>query len=164
FPFGGLTASVGQRSDGAIIFELMSRDFPLKVHPIAVVEDLPPSGPRAPDAFGQAGRVWFGAADGLKAYARADLDADAQSTVSRVLDGMRHDALAAFEYRAAAASGQRSRERYDQMRRLERALRRTMQLRRDQVQAVSDLAEHLAPNPVDVPVTLADVYAVPPTD
>src|SRR5205085_10690045 len=39
FPFGALPAVARARPDGALIFEVLGRDFPLKVHPVLVLED-----------------------------------------------------------------------------------------------------------------------------
>jgi hypothetical protein len=139
----------------------MSRDFPLKLHPMLVLEDLPPQpGPRV-DTFGELGRVWFGAPTGLKRYARSDLDADAQAQLTRLLDALRRDAVAAFDFRAAARDAQRSRERYDHMTRLERALKRSVAAQREQAQAVADLADRLAPHGAEAQVGIADVFAPP---
>ncbi|HEY7953836.1 MAG TPA: S1C family serine protease [Polyangia bacterium] len=159
FPFGPLTAAVRVREGGALLFELMSRDFPLKTHPILVLEDLPP---RSGDtSFGTLGRVWLGSAAGLKPYARADLDAEAQAQVVHLLDLLRRDAIATFRYRAAAAGAGSSRERFDQMKRLERALRRTSAQRHDPAQSAVELADRLAPRTGDPSVSLADLFAPP---
>ncbi len=61
FPLGALTAAVRVRADGALVYEVLGRDFPLRVYPVVVLEDLP-----APDAECLA----FWAASGL-ATARA---------------------------------------------------------------------------------------------
>ncbi|HZS41323.1 MAG TPA: serine protease [Polyangia bacterium] len=160
FPFGGATASVRQRSDGALIFELMSRDFPLKTHPMVALEDLP-AGDAPADPFGELGRIWFGGTVGLKSYARSELDGDAQAAVTHLLDGLRRDALLAFEYRAAAREGQRSRERYEHMSRLERALKRAAAAQRDQTQALTDLAERLQPHGAETAAPMAEVLTAP---
>jgi serine protease Do len=159
FPFGSLTAQVRSRSDGALLFEVMSRDFPLRTHPIVVIEDLPPVGPA--DPFGEVGRIWIGAAAGLKPYLHADLDADAQALMRRALELLRHDALSAFAYRAAARDGQKTRERFDQMTRLERALRHERDARRDVAQQLSEMSERLQPHASDTTVPIADLFVVP---
>lgn len=161
FPFGPLTASVQRRSDGALVFQVMSKEFPLRVHPIVVVEDLKPPRGRERTSFGELGRVWFGAAAGLKPYAREDLDAETQAATTRLLEALRHDALAAFAYRAAARDAASSRERFDQMSRIEKALRRGQAARREQAQGLAELAERLSPHGAETPVGLADVFAVP---
>jgi serine protease Do len=162
FPFGALTASVWPRSDGALVFEVLSRDFPLRTHPILVLEDLPLRGHETPgDPFGELGRVWFGHAAGLKAYARADLDADTQAQLQRVLELLRRDAVQTFTWRSAQHEGPQSRERFDQQARLERTLRRNQLAHREPAQSVTELAERLAPHSSEPTVPLADVFAVP---
>ena len=158
FPFGPLAAAARVRSDGAILFELMSKDFPLRAEPIAVLEDLPP----AANEFGQLGRVWFGNAQGLKAYVHAELDGDAQAQLTHLLDGLRHDALAAFAYDDAARHQDSSREHFDEMARRERAVKKAMAQRQDLSQTAADLAERLAPKGPEPGLTLADVFAAPP--
>ncbi len=162
FPFGPLTAQVRSRSDGALLFEVMSRDFPLRTHPILVLEDLPnTTQEKDKDAFGDLGRIWFGGPGGLKPYARSDLDGDAQAAVTKLLDELRRDALDTFAFRAAAREGPSTRERFDHMSRLERTLRRATLARREPAQIVNELAERLAPHGADAPQQLADIYVVP---
>jgi serine protease Do len=166
FPFGALTAAVRSRSDGALLFEVLSRDFPLRTHPIVVLEDLPArpgAGPEQGDAFGEPGRIWFGAPSGLKAYARADLDADTQAQLVRVLDLLRRDAMQTFAWRTSSKEGSQSRERFDAVARLERTLRRNQLANREPAQVVAEMAERLAPHGSDVPVPLAEVFVVPST-
>src|SRR5262249_5195599 len=65
FPFGSLTALVRARAgDGALVFEVFPREFPLRSRPLVALEDL-----AAKDAFGQGGPVWFGGSRGFKTYA-----------------------------------------------------------------------------------------------
>ncbi|HEX4622003.1 MAG TPA: serine protease, partial [Myxococcaceae bacterium] len=127
FPFGALPAAVRVRSDGALIFEVFSKDFPFKPHPVLAVEDLP----SGPEAFGEPGRVWLGNGRGLKPWARSDADGDTQALVARIIDALRRDALTAFAYRAAHQGADSSREHFDQMSQLERALRRATQAHQD---------------------------------
>jgi len=159
FPFGPLTASVQRRSDGALIFQLLSRDFPLRVHPILVLEDSKPL--QEKDSFGELGRIWFGGPSGLKPYARSDLDADAQALVTRLLEQLRHDAVATFAYRASVRDASSSRERFDHMSRLERTLRHNSLARREPSQQIAELADRLAPHGAEQPAPLADAFAVP---
>lgn len=155
FPFGGLAAVVRPRAaDGALIFEIMSRDFPIKAHPIMAIEDLP--GP-TPEEFGQLGRIWFGNRQGVKSFARSELDGDAQAQMSHLLDALRHDAMAAFDYRSAAHKAAGSREQYDQVSRLERAVRRTSKERADLSAAVVDWSDRFAPHETDAVLPLSDL-------
>lgn len=159
FPFGGQVAVVHPRPDGGLFFELMPKEFPLQTVPLVVIEDLPPEGPTE---FGVLGRVWFGSAQGLKGYARSSLDSDAQAQLQHVLDGMRHDALAAFHYATAARSGDSSRQQFDEMSRRERTVRKAMSARGDLDQAMSDLSDRFAPHAAQEGLQLAEVYAAPP--
>jgi serine protease Do len=158
FPFGPLVAAVRRRDDGALLFELFSKEFPLHAQPILVIEDLPPSGR---PGFGTLGRVWFGGSHGLKSYGRDVLEADLQAQVMRLHDALRRDALAAFAYRAASRQAASSREHFDQMSRLERVLARAAGARRDAAVLATDLAERLAPHAPTGAETLADAFAVP---
>ncbi len=158
FPFGALPAAVRPRADGALIFEVLSRDFPLRSHAIAVIEDLPP---QRPESFGELGRLWFGGPQGLKPYFRAELESDVQGQVARILDVLRRDALATFAYRGAARSALSSRERFEQVVRLERALKRMAAGQKDLTQVMAELADRLSPHGVDVPVHLSDALTIP---
>jgi serine protease Do len=158
FPFGPLAAAVRPRADGALIFEVLSREFPLKSHPIAVLEDLP--GQR-PEAFGELGRLWFGGPQGLKPYFRAELESDVQGQLARVLDALRRDAVATFSYRGAARNALISRERFEQVARLERGLKRMTAGQKDLSQLLVEIADRLGPHGIDVPVHLSDAFTIP---
>jgi len=158
FPFGSLAAAVRPRADGALIFEVLSRDFPLRAHPIAVLEDMPS---QRPELFGELGRLWFGGTQGLKPYFRAELESDVQAQVNRILDALRRDALATFSYRGAARAALSSRERFEQVARQERALKRMTASQRELAQSLSDLADRLGPHGLDVPVHLSDAFTIP---
>jgi len=158
FPFGPLAAAVRPRADGALIFEVLSRDFPLKSHPIAVLEDLP--GQRA-ETFGELGRLWLGGPQGLKPYFRAELESDVQGQVARILDALRKNALATFSYRGAARNALSSRERFEHVARIERSIKRMTAAQRDLTQMVADLADRLGPHGTDVPVHLSDAFTIP---
>jgi serine protease Do len=158
FPFGALPAAVRVRSDGALIFEVFSKDFPFKPHPVLAVEDLP----SLPEAFGEPGRIWLGNGRGLKLWARSDADGDTQALLAKILDALRHDALTAFAYRAAHQGADSSREHFDQMSQLERALRRATQAHQDLSQATSELADRLGPSPADPTLSLAEAMTPPP--
>jgi hypothetical protein len=158
FPFANLPAAVRVRSDGALLFEVLSPDFPFKSYAAMVLEDLPPS---TPDSFGDLGRVWMGGRQGLKAYVKAELDGDTQAQVLKVLDALRRDALADFNSRIADANARSSRERFEQSARLERTVRKVASGRADLGQTVLDLAEHLAPGAAEPGSTLAEVMALP---
>ncbi len=154
FPFGGLVAAVRARADGALVFELMSKDFPLPAQAALVIEDLPPSS--AAEPFGQLGRVWAGNRQGLREIDPSTLDADGKAHVSKLLDALRHDALAAFGYAALAARPVSSREQFQEVKSAERIVRRNAASRTDVAQNALELAEALMPRSADATATLAD--------
>jgi serine protease Do len=134
FALGPLVASVAARDDGALVFTLFASDFPRTTRPLLSVEDLPDA-----KAFGKLGAITAGA----KAIATADIDAETQATLAHALVLFRQDALAAFDYRAAAASGSASRAAFQQAARTERALRRSLEAQRDAVQNLVDVIAKL---------------------
>jgi S1-C subfamily serine protease len=158
FPFGGLIAAARARADGALVFALMGKDFPLQPDPVLVIEDLPPAGA---GGFGQLGRMWAGNRQGLTLEDRAGLDADAQATTAKLADALRYDALLAAAYRAEARAGMASRERHREVARRERALRRTAASRRDLAQLALDMVDRLCPATADASSTIAEALAVP---
>jgi serine protease Do len=159
FPFGGLVAAVRTRADGALVFELMAKDFPVQAHAALVIEDLPGAGGAE---FGRLGRLWAGNLQGLREVVPSTLDADGKAHVSRLLEALRHDALAAFAFRAAAARSIRSREQFHEVKSAERALRRTAEARQDIAQGALELSEQLCPRSADASGTLADALRAPP--
>lgn len=152
FPFGPLAGLVLQRSDATIVFALFPRGFPLHTEPLLVLEDRPAVG-----EFGELGRIWFGGAQGLKEYHRSDFDAEGLGQLRRLLDALRTVSLAALEYRAAVNDTASSRQQFEKMHRLERALSRAAESRTDLAQLAVDLAEHLGPKTGDPSVTMAAV-------
>lgn len=159
FPFGPFVATVQLRSDGALLYQVLNRDYPFRTFPMLVVEDLPGA---EPDTFGVLGAMWFGGPGGLKAYARSDLDAESLGTVSRALEALRRDGQAALQYQAADAVSRPTREQFDLRARLERTLRRAAASRADLSQQVAELADRLAPQAGDAGTSLAAAVAVKP--
>src|SRR6185295_8500927 len=127
------------RSDGALIFEVMSPGFPVRSTPALVVEDLTDAA--QPESYGEMGRVWIGGKFGLKAYPKGGLDPDAQTLVERVLDGLRGNAGLALELRTAQGQAARDREHYEQMGKLERQLRRASSTQTDLANSLGELVE-----------------------
>ena len=158
FPFGNLVATVRARDDGALVFELMGKDFPFHSGAVLVLEDLP----AAEVSFGQLGRMWAGNRQGLREVMHAALDAEGQALAAKLLDALRRDALLAARHRSAARHGMSSRQRFQEVARLERSLRRSSSLRQDLAQAAAELAERLCPETADAPGALADALALPP--
>ena len=156
FPFDGAVAVARARSDGAVIFEVMSPSFPVRSTPALVLEDLPEG---QPEGYGELGRVWMGGRFGLKAYPRGALDADAQALVERVLEGLRANAGLALELRTAQGQAARDREHYEHMGKLERQLRRAAAAQTDLANNLSELAERLSPKVGETTVSLAEAYA-----
>ena len=161
FPFDGAVAVARARSDGALIFEVMSPAFPVRSTPALVVEDLPD--PAQPESYGELGRIWVGGKFGLKAYPKSSLDADGLALIERVLDGLRANAGLAMELRNAQGQASRDREHYEQMGKLERQLRRLSSTQTDLANSLSELVERLSPKVGESTVTLAEPYVpLPP--
>jgi serine protease Do len=161
FPFDGAVAVARPRSDGALIFEVMSPGFPVRSTPALVVEDLTDAA--QPESYGEMGRVWIGGKFGLKAYPKGGLDPDAQTLVERVLDGLRGNAGLALELRTAQGQAARDREHYEQMGKLERQLRRASSTQTDLANSLGELVERLSPKVGETTVGLAEAYApLPP--
>jgi S1-C subfamily serine protease len=156
FPFGNLVAAVHPRPDGALVFELEGRDFPLRTNPALVLEDLPTQG-----TFGAEGRIWAGNRQGLCEVDRSELDAESLAQLAKLLDTLRREALLSSDYRLAARGAMSSREAFHEFSRLERAAKRSATERQDQGQAAEELAERLCPDIAETRATLADALAVP---
>ena len=162
FPFDGAVAVARARTDGALIFEVMSPAFPVRSSPALVLEDLPEG---QPEGFGELGRVWVGGRFGLKAYPKGGLDADGLVLVERVLDALRANAGLALELRTAQGLAARDREHYEHMGKLERQLRRGAAGQTDLASSMGDLVERLSPKVGETTVSLAEAYVplAPPT-
>jgi serine protease Do len=158
FPLGGLVARVSPRLDGALVFEVFSRDFPFNAAPIFAFEDLP----SATGGFGEPGRLWFGSARGLKRLQRSDLDADSLAQTARIVEALRRDATAFFAFRAdrAAALGG-TRAEFEKQARQARTLKKTQQLRRELATITAELADHLAPRDNEPIAPVADLFITP---
>jgi serine protease Do len=157
FPFGGTTALVRARGDGALVFAVLAKQFPVRSQPVLVIEDLP-----APGDFGRPGRVWAGDGRGVLPVDRAALDADAQAQLGRVLEALRHDADLVSRLRGAQRAGAATREQFDELTRLEGAVGQLTTSQAELAQGALDLAERLTPDDADPTGTLADALALPP--
>jgi serine protease Do len=158
FAFGQLPAAVRVRSDGALVYEVLDKDFPFDNHAIAVLEDLPP---QPGDTFGTVGRVWFGNRQGLKPYLRGELDGEAKAMVTKLVEALRRDSLATFAWRTADRRANSSREHHQTMERLERTVRKAASSRKELAQSLGDLAERLGPHDAEEAARLADALSVP---
>jgi hypothetical protein len=155
FPFGTSTAFAAARPDGALVYAVSSRDFPVRPQPAILLEDLPGDGAAE---WGRRGRVWIGNGVGLRRVPWSELDADSQSTLSRLLDGLRRGAAGAVAYRTQAQQGTATRARFDQVERLERDVRRLAESQRDLAQAAQDLADRICPADAPLTLTTADAF------
>src|SRR5579871_1331551 len=160
FTFGSLVALVRARPDHALLFAVLSKDFPRAVTPLLVIEDLAASDPLS---FGTPGRVWLGGPRGLALTDRAALDSEAAVEVGRALDGLRADATAVIAYRNADAAAGASRQSSKRLAKMAEALTRTAAARADLVQAVNDLADRLGPAVGSRGTTLAEIGVAPST-
>ncbi|HYX90646.1 MAG TPA: serine protease [Myxococcaceae bacterium] len=159
FPLGNMIAAVRVRDDGVLFYELLNKDFPHRAYPILVLEDLPAADS---DGFGLPGRVWVGGRRGLKLYARSELDADTQSQLARLLDGLRRDSVASYELRTADQEGSTTREKFERTERLEKALQKISAAYADLAQTAFDLSERLGPQRGDPAVTMSALLLSPP--
>jgi S1-C subfamily serine protease len=159
FPLGSMIAAVRARDDGVLLYEILNRDFPFRAYPVLVFEDLPPIDPVA---FGTPGRVWIGNVQGLKAYARSDLDGDTQSQLSKLLEGLRRDSVASFAVRSADQDASSSREKFERTERLEKVLQKASASYADLSQTALDLVERLAPQPGQPCVDFRAILFPPP--
>jgi S1-C subfamily serine protease len=158
FPFGQTFATVIARGDGALVYALMGREFPVRSVPVLVLEDLPPQG----EPFGHAGRVWVGNGSGLRTVERGGLEADAQGHLAKLLEAIRRDAVVAASFRAAARVQASSREKWEAFSRLERSVRKLADARQDLSQSALDLADRLSTGEAELPLALADALAPGP--
>jgi len=155
FPFGAQVAAVRAAGGGALLFQLFQKDFPSSAEPALVIEDRLGGGA----GFGEAGRVWFGAARGLRGYDRSSLDGEGLAETLLALDALRADAAGQAAYRAASQAESTSRQKAEQLRRVGKSLARTAASRADLAQSLDDLAERLSPQAPERGLTLAGVLA-----
>ena len=128
FAAGSLVASLHVRGDGALVFAVFPGDFPKTTTPLLAIEDVPDGDPKA---FGKLGNVYIAAGGGLVHYAPAEVDAEAQAMIARLLSVLRMDALATFDYRDAIRTTADSRSAYDRVASKKRALGRMLDAQRD---------------------------------
>ena len=142
FPFGPLTASAQTRSDGALLFQVFSREFPIKTWPVLTLEDTAPEGS---SEFGTLGKVWYGSARGVTEFLRSELDPENRAQLERALDALRRSALLSAAHRRASAGQDVSREAHELASRLDRNLRRNSAMDKDLANLVTEIAEKDAP-------------------
>ena len=137
FDFGGLFVSV-EVVDGALLYQIYGRQFPLDDRRIVVLEDKPKDG-----AFGDLGRLWVLSAMGWREWPQAALGAEEQDLLAHVADSIRLQVLHTIDYRHALANVSSADERkrgHD----LSRALARDVPIARDLASNLLDTAERLS--------------------
>ena len=158
FPFGGLVANIRARPDGALLFALFSKSFPLTSDPLLAIESVATD---RPSDLGVPERVWIGAPRGLKDYAWPALVPDVQARLTQAFHEMASDAAAYSELKRARETGLQSRQSSDHIARLGKAFARTTASRGDTVQSIEEITEKLAP-PSGTGVThFADLFLAP---
>jgi serine protease Do len=161
FPFGQMTAAVRARDDGALLYEVFNRDFPLRAYPVLVLEDLPTSDA---SSFGVLGRVWIGNQQGLKAYAHSEFDAETLSQLTKLLEGLRQDSVAAFAIRAGDRNLSTSKEGFERTQRMEKALQRASAGYTDLAQGVLELSERFGPLTGEPSLNIREVVEAPTSE
>ena len=158
YPFGVAVASVRARGDGALVFEVLPRQFPVRTQPVLVLEDVPAS---VPAEFGRLGRIWVGDGRSLRRVDRVELDSETLAALDRVLDGLRRDADLVARLRIAEASASSTREQFDEAGRRESAVARIRASRADASQWALEFAERLSSSERELGATLFDALEVP---
>ena len=158
FPFGQMTAAVRSRDDGVIFYEVFNRDFPLRAYPVLVIEDLPPADA---SSFGALGRIWIGNRQGLKAYARSEFDAETLSQLTKLLEGLRRDSVAASAVRSGDQDVSTGKEGFERTERMHKALQRASASYTDLAQGVLDLSERFGPQPGEPSLDIRAVVKAP---
>jgi len=156
FPFGGQVASIRARPDGALLFVLFGKDFPLASDPLLVIEH---GGAANAADFGAPTRVWVGSPHGLKDYTWSALVPEIQAQLTRALDEMASDGIAFAGLREAREGTSQSRQSSDRVVRLGKVFARTTASRADLVQSIGELSEKLAPQSGSDAVHFAQLLA-----
>jgi len=156
FPLGNMTAAVRLRQDGALVYELLNRNFPTRVYPVLVMEDLPSSDD---NLFGVMGRIWIGNRQGLKLHKWADFEADTQQHFDKMLDAMREESVATFDLREADRDAETSREKFDLTKRLEKALQKASASYAELASNTVEFAEKRGPQPGEMAVDFRSILA-----
>jgi S1-C subfamily serine protease len=144
FDFGGLFVQV-EESDGALLYQVFSRQFPLDDRRIVVIEDKIPNANDAKNvsAFGELGRLWVLAPTGWREWPQTALGSDEHDLLVRVADSIRLQVLHSIDYRKALANPASADER-KRGRDLSRALARDVPIARDLASNLLDTAERLS--------------------
>jgi S1-C subfamily serine protease len=137
FDFGGLFVNA-EAVDGALLYQIYSRQFPLDDRRVVVIEDKHKEG-----AFGEIGRMWVLSATGWRQWPQTALGADEHDLLTRVTDSIRLQMLHTIDYRRALANPASPDER-KRGRDLSRALSRDLPIARDLAANLLETAERLS--------------------
>jgi hypothetical protein len=165
FDFGGLFVQV-ENADGALLYQIYSRQFPLDDRRVVVLEDKAPADKA--EAFGELGRLWVLSSGGWKEWPQSGLGPDEHELLARVADAIRLQVLHTIDYRKALANPGSAEER-KRGRDLSRALARDVPVARDLATTLLETAERLSvgheatPTPGSPPGPTAGANEAPPS-
>jgi serine protease Do len=140
FDFGGLFVQV-ENADGALLYQIYGRQFPLDDRRVVVLEDKPDG--KNPTAFGELGRLWVLSSGGWKEWPQSALGPDEHELLARVADAIRLQVLHSIDYRKALANPGSAEER-KRGRDLSRAMARDVPVARDLAASLLETAERLS--------------------
>ncbi len=139
-PFGGHVMSVRVGHEGALVYEVFDREYPLSDRRMAIFEDLPS------DHGGRVGRIWWGGQHGIQSYTFGELERTDQVLVERTVASLRQNVQRVLAHRAIEQAAGRSRQGTERLRAFERQTARTEATRRDLVRGLLDAASRYAPD------------------
>ncbi len=154
-PYGGLVMSVRPGHEGALVYEVFDREYPLADRRLAIFEDLPS------DRGGRVGRIWWGGQHGIEAYAFADLERPDQVLVERAVASLRQNVMRVLQHRAMEKVAGSSRLGYERLRAFERQTARTEAIRKDLVRGLVDAASRYSPDEPSEADPLAQTFEPP---
>lgn len=140
-PTGGAVVEAQPRADGAIVYALFGKDFPMDSWPLLVVEDLP----NDERSFGAIGRVWAGSVFGLTEVPLAELEPQERVLVEQTLEAVRRSAVLHLGRPRLVKRARQSRDASEELSRLEREFKRVAAQAKEPIQALLELAEKWAP-------------------
>jgi serine protease Do len=138
FDLGGLIVRVENGGDGALLYHLYGRQFPLDDRRLAVIEDLPKAA-----AFGELGRLWVLGPTGWHEWPPSALGTDERDLLTRVGDTIRLQVLHTLDYRHALANPGSPDERR-RGREVSRTIARDVPVARDLANSLLETADRLS--------------------
>jgi serine protease Do len=138
FDLGGLVVRVETSGDGALLYHIYGRQFPLDDRRVVIVEDLP----KAP-AFGDLGRLWVLGPTGWHEWPPSALGTDERDLLARVGDTIRLQMLHTLDYRRALANPGSADERR-RGRDVSRSIARDVPVARDLANSLMETADRLS--------------------